>query len=829
MLRSEEMTLCQLIDRNDTARTLITELGEAGIVQFRDMNGNTPVYKRSFADDIKRCDEMVRQVTFLHAQLEAVELSVPLFDPAAGNLLPPLEAVRGELKRTTTELKESKGQEVQVRKAHNALKEHLHVLQLGGLIFDGASSRRTSSAQTAPASLSTPLLAGAFPTGAGVSGAEETMLHVQTGTIPRALAPAFVRAVHRITRGNCIVHDTPIDEPLLGVPPDGSAREPVRMPKNFFMLVYSGSVMHTKVSKICTHFGTTLYLYPEALTARQALQARLQMQLLEMTDLVRHTSGVRKATLRTVAAAISVWGFVVEREKATLRVLNMLEFDYRRKVFVAEMWVPSKELSQLRLALRRAAILAGGETKPILNEIETVDTPPTFLRTNKFTVGFQGLVDTYGIPRYREVNPGAFAVILFPFLFAIMFGDVGHGALLVLLAVYFIANEKTLGKAKLEDIIQMVYGGRYVLLLNGLFAVYVGFIYNEAFSVPFGLFKSTWHESEKAPGVVQWDGTVYPFGVDPMWHMAQNKMTFFNSYKMKVSIIFGVTQMALGITLQLFNHLLYRNHRSIWFGFVPEIVFFLGIFGYLVFMILKKWSIDWVAEAKQPPSLLNTLIAMFMSPGKYTEDDMLYEGQDSVQLVLLVIAVLAVPLLLVPKPLLFYWDMQKAAAEKAANAPTAEAALAAATEAGKGDDDASQGEEPEEEEEGELGEVVVHQVIHTIEFVLGSISNTASYLRLWALSLAHSQLSELFWEKVMKEQAFPAATLPTPLNGIAVMFLFGTWVILNLGVLMVMENLSSFLHALRLQWVEFQNKFYNGDGYKFVPFSYANLLNNDQE
>ena len=84
---------------------------------------------------------------------------------------------------------------------------------------------------------------------------------------------------------------------------------------------------------------------------------------------------------------------------------------------------------------------AGADTKAILSVVETTESPPTFLRTNKFTAGFQGLVNTYGVPRYREMNPGAFAIILFPFLFAIMFGDVWHGSLLLLLAVGFIANE----------------------------------------------------------------------------------------------------------------------------------------------------------------------------------------------------------------------------------------------------------------------------------------------------------------------------------------------------------------------------------------------------
>lgn len=91
---------------------------------------------------------------------------------------------------------------------------------------------------------------------------------------------------------------------------------------------------------------------------------------------------------------------------------------------------------------------------------------------------------------YKEVNPAVFAMVTFPFLFGVMFGDVGHGSLMLIAGIIMCLFNGAIQKTALAGIGQI----RYLILLMGIFALYNGFVYNEFFAIPLEIFGSCFDE-----------------------------------------------------------------------------------------------------------------------------------------------------------------------------------------------------------------------------------------------------------------------------------------------------------------------------------------------
>jgi len=65
-------------------------------------------------------------------------------------------------------------------------------------------------------------------------------------------------------------------------------------------------------------------------------------------------------------------------------------------------------------------------------------------KTNEFTKYFQMIVDQYAVPSYKEINPAIYTMITFPFLFGVMYGDVGHGSVLLFASTVLVLFGKSL-------------------------------------------------------------------------------------------------------------------------------------------------------------------------------------------------------------------------------------------------------------------------------------------------------------------------------------------------------------------------------------------------
>ncbi|KAG0195965.1 H(+)-transporting V0 sector ATPase subunit a [Mortierella sp. GBA30] len=826
--RSEEMSLIQLYIPAEVAQLTVSELGELGLVQFRDLNPDVNAFQRAFVNEIRRYDEMERQLRFFTSQIEKAEIPIR---PTIQSSYVSRARTRQELDDLEERLSEHENRLLQMNNSHETMQRRFleltelkYVLRETREFFMEAATHQEDIRNSFDEP-SAPLLDD-LESGPSQEPQGGLQLGNVTGVIPRNKMQTFERILWRSLRGNLYMNTAEIDEPVIDPSTD------VIVEKNVFIIFAHGREILAKIKKIAESLGATLYPIDSAADRRREALMDVIHHIEEFNSVLVNTTQTRRQELMRISENLTAWMTIVKKEKATYHTMNHFNYDINRKCLIAEGWCPTNEINAIQTALRDVTERSGSNVPSILNELRTHREPPTYHKTNKFTAGFQSIVDAYGMAQYREVNPGLFTVISFPFLFAVMFGDVGHGILVLLMALYLVLNERKLANTG-GEMFRMVYGGRYIVLLMALFSIFTGMMYNDIFSRALPFFRSGWEfkipEDYKGDTVIVADpnGHTYPFGIDYAWHGTENYLLFTNSYKMKMSVILGVIHMSFGICMVYYNAKFFRKPIDIIGGFIPQMLFMQCLFGYLVMMITYKWTVDWFetddaghALRNTPPSLLNTMIYMFLSPGSVNEQDKLYTGQGVVQGFLVFLAFICIPWMLFLKPYYLKYEHNKARSmgyhQPSENHVRISTDSAHSDEAGG----AVVADDVEHEEEFEFSEELIHQVIHTIDFCLGCISNTASYLRLWALSLAHAQLSEVLWTMTLGM----AWNFSGGVAAFMTIIMFALWFSLTLFILVGMEGLSAFLHALRLHWVEFNNKFYQGTGYAFTPFSFAAIL-----
>ena len=609
LFRSEKVHYYELVMPYDSGWTVMNSIGSLDAVQVVDMNNETHLLETNFGSYLKRCDYMLWQVAEFAKISEQYEVEYKKCGDIPGFMKRLEEVIYIKGKSGDVYFNDL---ETSVKRLHDPLVTHTKMVQQLNekVIFQKENLQVLKQIK--------PHIPQEFTLYCNVGNGdpEESVSSVRfcyvVGTIATSLVQRFERISFRMTRGNAFLNviDIELEEAKNGQYKDVELDEnekPIK--KSIFFLVFQlggSNLLKDKIVKLCQAFGCRMYDLPETYNEFDKEIEALELELNQMLLVRKETEDQIKGALLDAAKfhGDSDFSYLNELKMKILRERHIYEQLNRMKlkdnIFYAKLWIPRDYEAIVKETLTS---LEGKQnfTKADLTFRDYKQTgmmPPTYFKTNEFTAVFQEIVNIYGFARYREVNPGLFTIITFPFLFGVMFGDLGHGGVMFLFGIFLVLRNRALKGTALEGLSPY----RFFFLLCGFFAFYCGLIYNEFFSIPLRLFESC-YEYETLERINE--TCVYPVGMDPAFFETEIDISYMNSLKMKLSILIGVIHMTFGIILGGFNAIHFGDYVDVIFKVIPEVIFFLVTFGYMCYAIVIKWLTNWNTASYPPPSIIN--------------------------------------------------------------------------------------------------------------------------------------------------------------------------------------------------------------------------------
>jgi len=189
---------------------------------------------------------------------------------------------------------------------------------------------------------------------------------------------------------------------------------------------------------------------------------------------------------------------------------------------------------------------------------------PTVMKNSFFFRPFETILKMYGTPTYSEIDPTPFIAITFPILFGLMFGDVGHGLVLIIAGL--------LGTIILRKRSKDTRNMSWIIFYCGWAAFFVGFLYGEFFGLH---------------GEIEFFGNVL-FEIHPIWvNPLEDIMSVFY-----FSVIIGVFHLNLGWFVQFLN---YWKQKRKYLAFTDSFIKILLLTGGTVLILGFGFDIDvWI-------------------------------------------------------------------------------------------------------------------------------------------------------------------------------------------------------------------------------------------
>ena len=438
----------------------------------------------------------------------------------------------------------------------------------------------------------------------------------------------FARMAHRITRGNIFVKnmevetETENDKDNLDLRVGNEAVDPKTKKSIKKTLVFM--LFHGKDNTISKKINSQVKSFDMFCITIPADRSRMQTQAKEIKDQINESFSIYENTLEEIEATIREYYeirndtsisiieemlIIARREKKLLRAQSYFQA-CGQNVSKALLWIPARYEEPFLNDIKALVGTAPNFIEPIMRKIPDHKVPknmtrPTFFKMNDQCTPAQEAVEPLGTPNYKEINPALFTIVTFPYLYAVMFADFGHGMIVFIagIAVCLFSNKmKAAG-----GVLHTVATYRYLLLMIGFFSFYNGLVYNDFFARKIPFFESCYDAVWDAPGSVIGDAPLqkhfvkkpdctYIFGIDWAWALSPTTETMFtNSYKMKFSVIIAVLHMSFGICQKGWNAIADRNWIDLLCEVVPMFLMYAGLFGYMVLLVIVKWFTNYDA------------------------------------------------------------------------------------------------------------------------------------------------------------------------------------------------------------------------------------------